>query len=248
MTTTTAAASYSSTNLGQKAIEQAARQNKVLFSVYMVLLVGTAIFTYLLWRSGNVVQEAIVADADARIAEANSNAASAQERATKLEHDNLALRSDLANLQKQAATQQERAAKAERALEELKEAMRSRSLTPNQQTDLVNLLNGDPKGTVAISTVQSNAESFEFAHQISGVLKTAGWAIKDDGVIRAIWTSGEPTGNDLIIGDVTKLPTYAERLYRAFVEVGLPLRLVRRQPGSENDTVEIRIGHKLSGA
>src|SRR5437868_9963064 len=92
MMITTVNASSSSPVLGQKSIEDASKQNKWLFALYMVCVVGAAILTYLLWQSGNKVQGAIVADADARIAEANSTAAQANERTTTIEHDNLTLR------------------------------------------------------------------------------------------------------------------------------------------------------------
>jgi hypothetical protein len=67
MATTTVAADQSSTDLGQNAIQAASTQNKWLFVLYMVCIVGAAVLTYLLWQSGNKVQDVIMADANARI-------------------------------------------------------------------------------------------------------------------------------------------------------------------------------------
>jgi hypothetical protein len=105
----------------QEAIDKASKSNGTLFAVYLVVLVATALvlalFTYLTWRSSNRVQDAIVADANARIAEADSKgkeagrqagiankaAGDANERATILENVNLTLRGQVATLETQAA-------------------------------------------------------------------------------------------------------------------------------------------------
>jgi hypothetical protein len=62
-------------------IETATKQHTIIFWVYIGLLVLTAIFTFLVWWSGNKVQDAIRADADARIAEATQRAAEANRTA-----------------------------------------------------------------------------------------------------------------------------------------------------------------------
>jgi hypothetical protein len=110
MIMTTAPASNPSADLGKNAVVRASQQNRWLFIAYMVCIVGAAVLTYLLWNSGNSVQDAIVADANARIEEAKSTAAQANERAQNLEHDNLALQTELdthsgqvAGLQKEAS-------------------------------------------------------------------------------------------------------------------------------------------------
>ena len=113
---TTQAALTSSNNLGQNAIENASRANKWLFLLYMVFIVGAAVLTYLLWKSGNTVQNAIVADANARIEEAKQKGAEAGEKASiadeaageannragELEKGNLVLRAQVATLEMQA--------------------------------------------------------------------------------------------------------------------------------------------------
>jgi hypothetical protein len=102
---------------GSSAIESATRQNNKLFATYIVVLVVTALlvalFTFLTWRSGNRVQDAIVADANARIEEANKKAAEANraageanKRAQELEGSNLVLRGQVATLETNAASAQ----------------------------------------------------------------------------------------------------------------------------------------------
>jgi hypothetical protein len=74
------------------AIDRAATQNKWLFVVYVLLLLLTAAWTVILWKSGNRVQDELKRDADARFLEAKAEAARANERAESLERDNLTLR------------------------------------------------------------------------------------------------------------------------------------------------------------
>src|SRR5437016_2763211 len=66
------------------AIEVANRMHNRIFAIYMLLLVLVAIFSYLVWNSGNRVQMAIQQDADARIEEAKKEGAKANERAKSL--------------------------------------------------------------------------------------------------------------------------------------------------------------------
>ncbi|HEY6168425.1 MAG TPA: hypothetical protein VI454_10325 [Verrucomicrobiae bacterium] len=112
-------------------IEAATRAHNWVYAGYVLVLLLAAFFTWYAWRTGNRVQEAIRADADARIAEAdskaqqakegaakadegaakaneaagtaNANAATANERATKLEAGNLQLRGQVATLELQSA-------------------------------------------------------------------------------------------------------------------------------------------------
>lgn len=94
-------------------VENATSQNKLLFALYMLLLLLVALVSWLLWRSGNRLQDVIRVEANARIAEADSKAASANERAGKanaaagtanqrageLEKANLTLRGQVATLE-----------------------------------------------------------------------------------------------------------------------------------------------------
>jgi hypothetical protein len=63
------------------AIQTAQRFHNRVFIGYVLLLTLTVIGTYLVWSSGNKVQEAIQAEANARISEADAKAAAANEKA-----------------------------------------------------------------------------------------------------------------------------------------------------------------------
>jgi cell division protein FtsB len=166
----------SATDSVKSPLELAIRQNNLLFGAYMVLLVLVLIFTYLLWRSGNSVQEAIRKDADARIEEAKSTAAQADARSKKLENDNLTLTGTVAELQTDAAKQQERAAIAERALLELQERLAHRRIGPSQHAKLVALLQPFAGSTVTLTKL-GDSEAGAFADDIISVLTDARWHI-----------------------------------------------------------------------
>jgi hypothetical protein len=66
-------------------IDAATRSHNRIFAVYVAVLILTAVLTWLVWRSGNKVQEAVRADADARIKEAGTAALEAHVKAGKIE-------------------------------------------------------------------------------------------------------------------------------------------------------------------
>src|SRR4051812_27619114 len=68
-------------------IDIAARNQRLLFIVYVAFLLAAALFTVLVYRAGNAYQKAVQADADARIAEANQKAAEANERAAEAQKE-----------------------------------------------------------------------------------------------------------------------------------------------------------------
>jgi hypothetical protein len=92
------------------AIERATAQSNWILVGYILALLLAAAMTYLSWKAGNRVQDAIRNDANARIAESNAEAKKAgesaglaNERAQRLEHDNLMLRGQVATLETKAA-------------------------------------------------------------------------------------------------------------------------------------------------
>lgn len=243
-------------------------QHNWIFGAYVLILALTVIGTYLVWSSGNKVQDAIQADANARIGEANSNAASANERAISLEHENLALRTDLnanagnvALLQKDAADakaaqqrveldlgkQREKTARAEKDLAELKETIRPRHLTKEQQAALIEMLSGEPKGPVSVVCVMGDGEGNAFATQISDVLKAAGWTVLSGGVTQAAYSGGDPMGLGIIVHSAITTPLFAARIQRAFFSIGIPLAGAERLDQIVG-AATILVGHKPNQA
>jgi hypothetical protein len=131
--------------------------------------------------------------AEQRAATANAEAAQANERAQALERDNLILRGDVnkaagevAILQKDAADaraaqqrvetelaqQQERAAKAEKALLELQERQRPRTLTAQQRFDFTATLKGSQPGEkIQLGGAVGIEEACNFAYEFLTLFK-----------------------------------------------------------------------------
>ena len=94
----------------QAMIDRLAIQHTLYFTGYIFFVVLAALFTWLLWRSGNCLQDAIREDAYARIEVAQTQAKQANERAAnahllakQLEHDNLVLKTQLVTIQERLA-------------------------------------------------------------------------------------------------------------------------------------------------
>lgn len=198
-TMTTKIGTAAPTTIGQSAIESATRHNKWIFLLYMAFVIGGAVLTYLLWRSGNTVQNAIVADADARIEEAKTTAAQANERSKNLERENLVLTSSLATqkgavagLQIEAsnakaaqqqveielAKQQERAAKAELALAQLQGRLAVRVIGPKVHQEAVRELRAFAGAKVGLLKIGPNDKEVDgLVDQISAIFSEAHWSV-----------------------------------------------------------------------
>ena len=133
-------------------IEAATRVHNLVYLGYVVVLVLAAFFTWLAWKTGNKVQDAIRADANARIAEAdskaeiakqgaataNEGAAKANERATALENANLTLRGQVATLETGAANAAKDVARLQKEASDAKAAQQRVELElAAQKTELV---------------------------------------------------------------------------------------------------------------
>jgi hypothetical protein len=195
VTPSTSTAMSTSQSFDAEQIKAAQAQHNWIFSGYVLLLGVTVLFTYFVWSSGNKVQSALQANADARIKEADAKGAGANERATKLENDNILLRRELdanagrvASLQADAANakaaqqqveialaeQQEKTAIAERARLQMQEAITPRSAGTNgKQNDELALFSG----TRAFITFASDADSQGLAGNIAGLLQRAQWNV-----------------------------------------------------------------------
>jgi hypothetical protein len=255
----------STTEDGKNALALATKQNNLIFIVYMILLALVLIATYLLWKSGNSVQEAIRKDADARIEEAKRGV-------KQLEANNLTLTGDLetekgkvANLQKDAANakaaqqkveielseQQERTAKAEKNLLEVRKRQNPRNIDGIDFERLKQYLVNKPKSPVIISCVYGDQEGCTFAEQIKSVFVASGWNVS--GAFPRV-LKGSPSGVALHIPSGNKnmpafpdpLPAAVPTLIDAFRDV-LGIELDRRFPflmSLPSDTVEIFVGYK----
>jgi hypothetical protein len=139
------------------------------------------------------------------------------------------------------AKQQEKTATAERQLADLKETIRPRRLTEEQQTALIGLLSGTPKGKVSITCVMGDGEGKAFATQVDAVLKSAGWTTS--GVSQGVFSPDDPVGFGIRVRSAISAPPWARRLQEAFFSIGTPMEGVEN-PEQTDGTVEIVVGRK----
>jgi hypothetical protein len=139
------------------AIEAASSAHKSLFLVYLFVLVAAAIatvvFTYLVWKSGGRVQDAIRADAEAKIAAVNL----------------------------EVAQQRRRAAEAELALTNIHRVIQTRRIVfgsdPPERVQLFNELKKFA-GTQSFVATIDDPEAKTLAGDIFRRLKDAGWSVE----------------------------------------------------------------------
>lgn len=232
-------------------IDAATTQHARIFWVYIaVLLLAallTAVLTFLVWKSGNRLQDAVRKDADARIAEARQGVA-------KLENDNLRLRAEVATLQKDAADakaaqqkvevelakQQERAARAERELLQLKESLKDRKISTEQREKLIGLLTNSPKGPTEVWWVTGVSDSYAVAFQIQEILRTSGWPSPEE---RMAASTMNAAGMFIACRDFRFVPQHMGSIGQAFHSVGMPLTHFP-EPDTPDGVVRIYVGHK----
>jgi hypothetical protein len=152
------------------AIDAATRHNSRMFVLHIFVLLGTAViiavFTWLNWDSGNKLQDAIRQNSDLKLSEAK--------RGTKqLESANLKLADDLER-------QKERTALSEKAVLELPEKMADRVLKPEQRKKMLAILRTRPPARIVVqSLVSAGNEALQYAFEIAGVFREAGWTVTD---------------------------------------------------------------------
>ena len=216
-------------------VENATYAYTVFFTLYMLVLIFTVIFTALVWRSGNKVQDAITADANVKIEQAKKDAAKANLTSEHIKQNNIILQEKLEKTvkdteiekQKLAAMQIEvsdaklKQAEAETSLEQLKAKLSYRTLTSQQRSELIKLLklNG-VKPPVLISTLANIEESMQFAKQLQSTLNDSGWE-SGETIAQDFYTENYPKGVFIEVHSAKQAPPYAAILQRALTKIGI---------------------------
>jgi hypothetical protein len=148
---------------------------------------------------------------------------------------------DLTQSKMDLGKQQERAAIAERDLAILKDTVRPRRLTQEQQAALVDMLSGGPNGPVTLVCLACDDEATRFAKQIDTVLRLAGWPASV--VNQNTYAGDAPTGAWIQIKSVKTAPAFASRIQQAFFAIGMPLGGAET-PGLADGTVQVIVSRK----
>jgi hypothetical protein len=169
------------------AIDKAAGVHLWLFVAYVGVLLLAAVLTWLVWDSGNRLQNAIRADAEAKTASANAiaeiarrDAALANEGLAKSNEEIARLNAASASLSLKVEEESRKRAEAEKALLELQRRQGQRLL---DHTKFLETLRGKPKGKVELLYPANETEPYLFADQIRRWLGPgdagdgAGWVV-----------------------------------------------------------------------
>lgn len=205
------------------AIERAATAHKWLFTGYILLLLFTALMTWLVWQSGNKLQDAIRNDAEAKIESAKAEAANATKQAEELKNENLKLGIKL---------EEERKARLE-----IERRVGPRFISPKEREIIISNLRPYPDQPIVVYEPGQDIEAKSYAEQIIGALKEAKWNVTVNiGYFRTPPLYG-------IFCPVSKQPS---RSVQAFVSTfqNLGINLTIESTDTPADYVHLEIGLK----
>ena len=149
------------------------------------------------------------------------------------------LEKDVADAKAGMSKQQEKTAIAERALLQLRESLKDRTISPAQQKILVTALRGAPSGAVDIWWTASDTDSFGLAMQMVEIFKESGWPAATD----RFATGGTGTGFFIAVHDHTNAPAYAVSIQNAYKLIGIDMNGFSK-PDIPEGSAQIFIGHK----
>ncbi|WP_434877302.1 hypothetical protein [Bradyrhizobium sp. HKCCYLRH2057] len=167
-------------------------------------------------REIDTAQRTTIAEITKQSAEASERAANAEQRAAEA-------RAEVARANENAANAQKQTAQLELALEKERQARLPRSIGRDQREKLIAALKSAPKGKVFVIGSFFDAESTQFANEISQILKDAGFEISD-----MLPRPNRPIGYNqpgawLWVNDVKQAPPHARPIQDNFKEAGVYL-------------------------
>jgi hypothetical protein len=135
--------------------------------------------------------------------------------------------------------QQERAAAAEKTLLQLRESLKDRTISPDQEKVLVEALKGLPTGPVEVWWTASDTDSYGLALQMVKIFKEAEWPSATERYA----TGGSGNGFFIVVHDHMNAPAFAARIQKAYKLIGIDMNGFSK-PEIPEGTVQIFIGHK----
>jgi hypothetical protein len=150
---------------------------------------------------------------------------------------------EAARLRLDLSKQQEKTVNAEKALLELRERTRQRSLTEGQREHLISSLRTVRMGDFEIWSQVGDPESNAFADQLNAVFGDVGWG----------WQAGilpytdAPNGLTVRVRSKGSIPEYAARFLQAAGEIGISVAISEdpNDPRLDKDRVYLIVGSKL---
>jgi hypothetical protein len=205
-------------------VERASSAHRWIALGYIASLLLAALFSYLLWASGNKVQDALRTDADARIAQVKSDGETAKresgqkiaelnKQAEGLRSEAESARKDIAAAQVEVAKASERAANAERetarlnkiaeeerlARVKIEDRLRPRRLSQQQREAIRGAVSAFRGTEVHLTTVVSDSDGSQYAKDFEDVLSQARWHITSSAA--GVFVAPLPVGVVIQVGD-----------------------------------------------
>jgi hypothetical protein len=196
-----------------------------VFGIYVFLLIGTVLFTYFVWATGNRVQDTIQGQAAARIeeadriaAEANALAQAANASAQTAIAEQEKLRNDSLRITERLQTAEKENAQAHAQIAVLEKDRTPRTISPSQQEKIASLLKVFAGQSVTVFRLASEKEAIDYFEIVCETLRKAGL-----NVAPTIVFSGSGTGSGIAVHDVEFRSLLASTIQNAFRAEGIPM-------------------------
>lgn len=178
-----------------------------------------------------------------QVATLETHAADAQRDVATLQKSASNAKAAQQTVEVELAKQQERTALAEAELLRLRRSIDPRSISSEQRSKFLQLLDKGPKGPVSIRATEGDFEGEAYAEQFIQVLKAAGWPV--DGEVSKLTTTGaSPIGLGLLVRSKETASPYAWHLRNAMIAAGFPVAVIAGAQNIWKGDLEIIVGHK----
>lgn len=173
-----------------------------------------------------------------RYTERKDELAAAQQAAAEKQHQDEMTRvqADTANANERAATLEKEAAQLQLDLERERAARVPRTINPEQRAAVLALLKSGPKGIVRMRPKMWDPEAEGFSKQIAGVLREAGFDVKDESTV-----SYGILGAFLVIRDANHRPPHFEFIHDCFKTIGIDLPAYAEEYVPDTESVVIGV-------
>lgn len=205
-------------------LTKALSNNNFIFIIYIIYLVVGIVFTVLLFKSSNKVQDAIKKESEAKIAIANVNAELARKDAAIANEKATEAKTIQQRVEIELAQQRERAAKAESSLLRLHEQLTQRTFSDIDKKHLITILKNCVEKARIPVICDGSSETLTFARQIQDILKKAGWDTDESpSIATPSWE-----GIVLTVDDPVNPPISAKLLASELAKLGYNVTITAR--------------------
>jgi hypothetical protein len=152
--------------------------------------------------------------------------------------------SRLAQAEAELAAARRSAEEAKGLVKRLEEKQRPRTITPEQRSQFLNAVRGQPKGKVIVSAIFFNKETHDVGAEMLSLLKEAGFDVIEPAPLNFFTTSRPPSGVRIGVRNESDAPPQVVTVLKGLSAMGLDPPTTTLVNAQEDDVVEIQVTPK----